>query len=188
MTGKCLLATLLVLSAACGNDQACTENDENLVATSRHLGDLDDKSKRSVSDGGTLSPCNATEYLHYYAEDTGPLYSNNPTVDVRFTPRASDDESDAVPPELESCVYVACWYGATKLTACNVDGVGYKPVESPLGFLGCCRGGSGAVEIEYECDNSLVSVVSDDDAEFYVHLCAGERPQASIDYSITATF
>lgn len=186
---KHFLAVLFVLSAGC-SDQVCNEDGDNLATGSRWLAVIDDESKRSTQAKGTLSSCNATEYLHYYAEDTGADTANEPSLQVTFQARETESEPEVAPPTLEACVYVACWYGATELEACNVDGVGYQPVTSPQGFKGCCQIGSGTIDIDYQCDNGLISLVSDDDADFFVHLCTSERPQSDMffDYSLTATF
>ncbi|MCC6665499.1 MAG: hypothetical protein IT375_17230 [Polyangiaceae bacterium] len=183
----------LVLAVGCGADEACREENEDMVSSAAHVGDLDDDRKRSLRLSGTLSNCNETAYLHYYAEDTGFVRPNRPTLEVNFEAPVSTGESneDTGSSTLlpEACVYVACWYGATELALCRIDGQSYAPVTTPDGFRGCCHVGSAKIELDYECDNALVSAVSDDDAEFFVHLCTNQRPQrAVVSYDLAATF
>ncbi len=181
----------LLIVVGCGADETCGDGDESMVSSARHLDSLDDDGKRSLHTSGALSNCNATEYLHYYAEDTGFLRPNRPTLELGFqAPIATEGaDTNATTLKPEVCVYVACWYGATELEACDIEGESYAPVTSPDGYRGCCHVGSAKIELDYRCDNALASTFSDDDAEFFVHLCTNQRPnRARVPYELTATF
>ena len=89
--------------------------------------------------------------------------------------------------EIEACVYVACYAGGTDLTGCATEKELYFPIESQLGFRGCCRVGNGSLEVEYSCTTGWTSLLSNDNADFFLHVCARDVPEAT-SYEVSAGF